>query len=184
MDDQNSSWNYRTEDVAPDRNEFTDNQSLSPTESEPVTWSGSEFIANHKSGFWYLTLVGFLSIVCALVYLVSRDLISVIFIAIMGVLFAVIAGRKPRQFNYSIDSYGIHVGQKFYPYSDFLSFSMQKDGAIGYINMLPLHRLRNELSIYYPPEDEERIFNALASQLPNQQRKETYIDRLVKFIRF
>jgi hypothetical protein len=155
-----------------------------PSSFTPITWTGSEFIANQKGGAWYLGLIGFITLVCVVVYLISRDIVSVVFIAIMGVLFAVIASRKPRQLSYSIDEEGIKVGQRNYFFTDFKSFSLQHHGAIGYVSLLPLHRFRNELSIYFPPENEQAIFDALASHIPNEQRKETLTDKLVQLIRF
>ena len=102
----------------------------------------------------------------------------------MGILFGVVASRKPRQLGYTVDEDGIKVGTKVYLYSDFKSFSMQQHDAIGYVSLLPLHRFHNELSIYFPPDNEEQVFNALAYNLPNEQRKENYIDKLSKFVRF
>jgi hypothetical protein len=41
-----------------------------------------------------------------------------------------------------------------------------------------------ELSIYYPPEEEEKILNVLTGSLPNDQKQEHSFDRLMKRIRF
>ncbi len=151
---------------------------------QPISWTGSEFISNQKNGGWYLALTGFIIVICAIIYFISKDIISIVFIAIMGVLFAIIAGRKPRELQYSIDDQGVHVGQKSYMFTDFKSFSLNRHGAIGYVSLLPLHRFHNELSIYFPPENEQAIFDALATHIPNEQRRETSVDKLTKLIRF
>ncbi len=149
-----------------------------------ISWNGSEFIANQKTALWYFGLAGFIIVVCGIIYLISKDAISIIFVAIIGFLFAIIAGRKPRQLQYSIDEEGVHVGQRTYMFSDFKSFSFNRHGAIGYVSLLPLHRFHNELSIYFPPENEQQIFDVLSQRVPNEQRKETYTDKLTKLIRF
>lgn len=183
MDEQQAGWNFKEEN----------DSDFSPTNSsvdeknqhqETISWVGSEFISNQKTYTWYLGLSGFIFIICLAVYLIGKDIISIFFIIIMGVLFGIIAGRKPRQLQYSIDDEGIRVGQKTFSYAEFRSFSLQRHGAIGYVSLLPFHRFHNELSIYFPPENEQQIFEALASRIPNEQRRENPADKLAKLIRF
>lgn len=183
MDDQKVGWSFNPES---DNSAQDYDQSVyeAPQKSEAVAWTGSEYVNNQKNGMWYLALVGAIILIGGLVYLLSRDIVSVIFIVIVGVLFAFMASRKPRQLQFVVDDHGIQVGQRYYPFSDYLSFSLQRDGAINYISMLPLHRFKNELSIYCPPDQEQKIFEAISSQLPNNQRKETYVDKLARMIRF
>ena len=178
----NNSWSYR-----PEEDESLelglDSASQQPS-FEPITWSGSEFITRQKDIGWYLVLFIALGIIGGLIYLFSKDLLSVIFIVIMGALFAIVAARKPRQLQFMIDDTGLHVGNRVYYFTDFKSFSVQHDGAIGHMDFLPLRRFQGELSVYYAPEDEKRIFDALAARIPHEQRRETILDRLVKLIHF
>ena len=181
----NEGWAFHVEsDPVPLNQQYEDSPTKHSQKTEPITWTGSEFIAQQKNAVWYLLLAVFIVVVCGVIYFISKDVLSVVFIAVMGVLFAIIAGRKPRQLQYQIDNHGLQVGQRSYSFNDFKSFSLQRDGAIGYVNLFPLKRLRNELSIYYAPEDEQRIFEALAQHIPNEQRVESMVDRLTKKIRF
>lgn len=153
--------------------------------ADPITWTGSEFIAVAKTPSWYLGLAGFIVLSCVVLYFISGgDLIPVISVSVIGILFAIIAGKQPRELQYNISDQGVSVGQRHYSFNEFKSFSLQHDGAIGYISFLPLHRLRPELTIYFAPDDEQRIFDTLAQLLPNEQRPETAIDKLVKRIHF
>jgi hypothetical protein len=102
----------------------------------------------------------------------------------VGILFAILAGKQPRQLSYSLDTSGITIGEKFYSYEMFKSFTILEEGAIGCVNLLPLKRFMPELSIYYPPEEEEKILNVLTGSLPNDQKQEHSFDRLMKRIRF
>lgn len=152
--------------------------------SNPIIWTGSEFLDKHKSVGWYFVLFLFIAIICGVVYVIGKDFISVGFIAVMGVLFAIIASRKPRQLQYLIDEQGIHIGRRIYNFFEFKSFSLQREGAIGYINLLPLKRLHPEIAVYYPPEEEQRIFDALAQHIPHEDHKESYVDKFTRLIRF
>lgn len=179
-DGQESGWSFHPEDAS----EAT--APLAPAKHlESISWTGSEFIEQHKNAGWYLGLAGFIALACGITYFVSKkDLLPVVFIGIMGVLFAIIASRKPRQLQYSIDESGLTIGSNHHPFGLFKSFSAGHDGAIGYVSLLPLQRFKPELFIYFAPDDEDKIFDALATYLPHEDRKETVIDRLAKHIRF
>lgn len=184
-DGQNSdSWSFHVESGSADAPPAPDTTPEETHHSEPITWTGSEFISQHKSAGWYLLFFMFIAAVCVIVYVISKEILPVVSIAVMGVLFSIIASHKPRQLQYLIDDHGLQIGNKAYSFNDFKSFSLQKDGAIGYVSLLPLKRLHPEISIYFAPEDEQRIFEALAQHIPNEQRSESAVDKLTKKIRF
>jgi hypothetical protein len=177
---EDTGWSFNPED---DPALASEQSNTAPI--EPISWTGSEFIAQHKTAVWYFGLAGFITLACVVIFFVSKkDILPVIFVAVMGILFGIIASKQPRQLQYIVDEHGISIGAQHYSFSDFKSFSLQHDGAIGYISLLPLHRLKPEISIYFAPEDEQRIFDTLAHFLPNEQREESTIDRLIKRIHF
>ncbi len=153
-------------------------------ENEFVSWTASEFVANHKSVGWYLLFLLGLCLCGGLIYFITHDLISVFVIGIAGILFMVLASRKPRQLTYKIDSQGVMIGEKFYPYSLFKSFGVGQEGVIGAIHLTPLKRFMPELSIYYPPDEEGRILDTLAEYLPHDKHEEAGVDRLLRKMRF
>jgi hypothetical protein len=175
-------WSFRQEE--PDAQDFSQ-QSESAQTVEPIVWTGSEFIAQQKDGGWYMGLFFAILACCVVAFLVTGgDYLSVGFIAIIGILFGIIAGRSPRQLRYQIDNHGITIGNKLYPFTLFKSFAVMQEGAIGYVNLFPLHRFKPEISIYFAPDDADKILNALSNYLPNEQRPEHKVDRLMKHIRF
>ena len=183
--DQTGNWKFHNEDEASAVNEQT---AATPTETqkpqEPVSWTASEFIAHHKDAGWYfLLLIGLVSL-CGLIYFIIGDIISVVAIAVVAFLYLIISNAKPRQRSYSINSQGISIDDKFYPFNSFKSFAITQEGAIGCINFLPLKRLLPEISIYFAPDDGPRIIDVLSGSLPNDQRQERGVDRLMKRLHF
>lgn len=154
-----------------------------PSETE-LTWTASEFIARHKGIGWYLILVLGATVAAVLIYLLSRDFITVGAVVGAVVLFAVAAARKPRVLTYHINEDGLTIGQKFYPYAIFKSFSVMDEDAFSSIMLLPLKRFMPPLSIYYEPADEQRIVTILSHYLPMENRPADAVDRLMKHIRF
>lgn len=162
-------------------------KAASPQKPEPaqsVSWTASEFIDHHKSASWYLLFIVGLGVLVSAVYFIAKDIISSAVIGFTGLLFIILASHKPREMAYKIDGGGITIGTKFYPYAQFKSFGIHRDGAIGAINLMPLKRFMPELSIYYPPEQENNIVEILAYHLPHDQREEQGVDRLLKKLKF
>lgn len=183
MDEQKGQWAYNPED------DGVNSSVAPPLEHKPavhkeITWSASEFIDHHKNMGWYVALFLGVGIFTAIVYLLTKDLMSVLAITTVSALFAMLAGRKPRELPYRLDNRGVTIGDKFYSFSAFKSFALHQDGAVGYISFIPLKRFMPEVSIYFPPDESEKIIDILSDSLPNEQRKENGVDVLMRRLRF
>lgn len=175
---QNNSWSY-----TPEESNIPD-APAAQTDVEPISWTGSEFIDRQKSGGWYMSLAGGIIFLSVVIWFTIHDWIAIIAIVLSGILFGIVAGRAPKQRSFSIDNQGITVDAKFFSYNEFRSFNLLRDGAMGYIELVPLKRFMPEISLYFAPDDEQRIFNTLASFLPHEERTEHKVDRLMRKLKF
>lgn len=167
-------------------NAYSDiSQDHGPATNAHVSWTASEFIDHAKSINWYLTL-GIIGLLGAVgVYFWTKDIISAIAIAIVALLFGIGAGRKPRVLPYEINESGVEIDGKLYHYSDFKTFSLIHDGGpFSSIQLMPLKRFAPPVSMYFSPEDEDKIATALSNYLPYEERKMDATDRLLRRIRF
>lgn len=155
-----------------------------PSHFEAVSWTASEYVSHDKSMGWFIRFGAVALLAIGFIYLLTRDITSVVLLTILGIVFAVFAGRKPEVLAYSIDNSGIQVGRKLYPINVFRSFSIIQEGAIRSILLMPLKRFMPAISVYYAPEDEAKIINALGDLLPHENRKQDPIDKLMLRIRF
>ena len=155
-----------------------------PPAPDDVSWTASEFVAHEKSAGWYGGLAAVAAVVAALVYLLTRDIISTAVVLICGGAFGVLGGKKPRQLQYHLDSSGVTIGSKHFDYEMFRSFSVVPEGAFSSIVFMPLKRFAPLTTIYYAPEDEGKIINILTDRLPFEERKDAMIDSLMKRVRF
>ena len=151
---------------------------------DTITWTASEFIAHEKTSSWYVLLGLGAIIFAAVVYLFTKDILSIIVIFIFAAVFGYFAARKPRVLTYSLDGGGLHIGDKFYPYADFRSFAVMDEGGINAIWLMPLKRFMPSLTIYYAPNDEDKIMDTLASYLPFEERDHDMVERLMRRVRF
>lgn len=149
-----------------------------------VSWTASEFLAHQKNSGWYMILTAGAVVGSAVMYLLTRDMISSLVILMVAILLGAAAARKPRTLSYQLTDQGLHIGPKLYPYRDFKAFSVINEGAINSILLMPMKRFQPSVTVYYAPEDEQKILDVLSAALPYEPRDQDPIDRLMQRIRF
>jgi hypothetical protein len=83
-----------------------------------------------------------------------------------------------------VDEHFLYIGQKFYDWGMFKSFSVIEEDAINSIYLTPLKRFMPAISVYYSPDDEEKILTTISNYLPHEERARDFIDKLMHRIRF
>jgi hypothetical protein len=150
----------------------------------PVSWTASEYIAHAKGMAWFIALGFILFVVVALAYFVTKDVVTPVVLAVAGITFGVFAARSPRVLQYTIDSRGIQIDQKVYPYAELRSFDIIDEGPLPAILLMPLKRFLPPITVFYDEKEEDAILNVLGSYLPHQEQKPDAVDRLMRHIRF
>lgn len=149
-----------------------------------VSWTASEFIAYQKGVGWYVVALMALLVIGGIIFLITKDYISAIMTSLLIFVFIVFASRKPRVLNYEISDQGIHIGNNLINFSTLKSFAVIDEGSIRSIDLLPLKRFMPSISMYFEPQDELNIVQALGSYLPKEERNQPFIDKLMHKIRF
>ncbi len=158
--------------------------SLQISNNADVSWTASEFIAHEKSAGWYAMLGLAAVIIAAIVFLLTKDKISTTVVIFGALTLGVYGSRQPRQLDYTVDSSGIKIGQKFHAYDEFRSFAILPEGAFSSIVFMPLKRFAPLTTIYYAPADEDKIVALLAERLPLEERQLDAVDQFMRRIRF
>jgi len=162
--------------------EVTD--SIVATDHEAVSWTASEYIQHSKDASWYTVALAAIILIAGAGYLVSRDLFTPIAVVVLGALLLIVGSRKPRTFSYMVDAHGIVIENKEYDFNDFQSFSIIQEGPIESVMLLPQKRWSPTISLYFAPDDGQKIFDTLSSFLPFEQREKDTIDKFLHKIRF
>jgi len=153
-------------------------------QDDVVQWKASEFIDHQKSSVWFIVLIMGGIFGGALMYLITRDILSTVVIVVAAVAFGIFAGKKPRTLTYSLTPSNLKIDQKTYRYDEFKSFSVMQEGALYSIILDPIKRFMPPLTIYFAGEDGERIFDALARHLPHEEKRQDFVENLMRKIRF
>lgn len=161
------------------------------TEPEPtleeeaeVSWEASEYIHHQKNSSWYLGFIGVVILAGTLLYLLLRDIFSVVVLILMAVAVGIYAGRKPQVQRYALSQSGLSIGNRHYSFDEFRSFSLNEEGSVLSVTFTPLKRFMPPISIYFMPQDADRIGDVLEGALPHEEHEPDIVDRLMKKIRF
>lgn len=160
------------------------NEPSTPKTIEGVSWSASEFMNHQKTPAWYLSAAMILGVIGFLYYVLMQDYFGSIAIFVLGGLLMVGANRKPRTLQYRVDAMGISVGGRDYVYDDFQSFAIIKEDSIESIMLTPQKRWASIITLYFDPNDGQKIFEVLSTFLPLEERTKDTIDKFLHKIRF
>lgn len=168
-------------------------QPMTPVDEQPardqkgplVSWSASEFVSHEKAASWYLLLGLVAVIVAGIIFLITREVFSIVVVIVLAAALAVFGNIKPRTLNYAIDETGIQIGDKFLMYSDFRSFAVVEDDTnMPSVQLLPQRRFMVPITVYFAPPDEDIIVSTLGNFLPFEHKKRDAVDRWSSRIRF
>lgn len=184
QDGQEAGWQFNSNDSAANSSQsYTETGSVIEP-AQTVSWTASEYASHDKNFVWYASFTGACALIIGVIFLVTRDWISVIILAVFAVAFGVFAGRKPGVLNYAIDAQGIHIGNKTYPLTLFRSFAIVQEGGMHTISLLPLKRFMPPISVFFDPKDEQKIVETLGGSLPQEDRQQDFVDKFMHKIRF
>lgn len=176
FDNQDAKTDYSSTERLPEHQEVSS--------SVEIGWTASEFIDHQKSSGWFMALAGAGVLLAIAVYFITTDVFAAVIIALLAIIFGVGAARKPRILNYSLDESGIAVGDRRTPYEEFRSFAVVSEGAIESIILLPTKRWAPPLSVYFAPEDGDKIIDTLSTFVPFENHEPGLIDKFLHRIHF
>jgi hypothetical protein len=155
-----------------------------PKQKPLIQWNASEFIHHQKNTGWFFPLVIASIVLIVGIFFLTKDILATLVILLGCVTFGMYARQKPRTLTYTLLPTSIKIGNKNYSYDDFKTFSIVQEGPLYSIFLQPIKRFMPPISIYFDPDDGEKIFDTLASHLPHEERSQDPIEKLMQKIRF
>ena len=174
MDEQNQ--------VSEDENNLDNNNNQKVADRSSITWSASEFIDNAKNFSWYITVLFSILVIITLVYLFTHSIFSSIVILILGLSLLFMASLRPKEVDYEIDSKGIIINSVDHPFSDFKSYTLVTEGGLEHVSLVSIKRFTPNRTIYFEPQDKDKILSIVGQFLPLEPASNEPIDRFMKKI--
>lgn len=183
---QENNWQYKpTSGAAETSDPFTPTpMNLEEPRVNSVEWTASEFVAHDKGFGWYAALAAIALVIAAIIYLVTRDVFAVGVVLIMATILGIAGSRKPRTITYRVDNSGLTIGNKFYPYTVYKSFTMPQEGAFVAISLVPLKRIAFPVGAYLAPDSQEKVLEIISAHLPLERGEPGAIDQIMGRLRF
>ncbi len=187
MADNDSTWQYKPDGKSPNTDSTYSSDRSKPTQrpnksSESVAWSASEYIEHQRGAGWYFALAAATLAISAGLYFL-KDKFAAASVIIVGVIVAFFVQRKPQQIPYELSGRGVQIGEKFYSYNQFKSFSIIRDGPLSNVSFLPLKRFMPPISAYFDPKDEQQIVEIVGDHLPYEDRNPDRMDVISRRLR-
>jgi len=162
----------------------SDDDSATETDTQAITWTASEFHVHEKSAGWYIILAIATIGVAAILYLLTKSIVTPVVIVVCGATLGVYATHRPGELNYAMNRHGIRIGSKQYLYDEFQLFIVTPDSSIPEVTLIPVKRFMPSLSVRYTPENMNEVLGMLSEYLPFEERRPDLIDSLMRHIRF
>lgn len=186
--EDNPQWQYHSGKLKTEYedydNSYKTDEAQKDSQNAGIIWSASEFVSHQKNTKWYVLLGIGAIVVSGILYLVTREIFSIVVVVILAIALGVFGAVKPKTLDYAIGDEGLQIGPKQFPYTTFHSFAVIDDAAIAYIQLLPQKRFMAPISIYFAPEDEKKIVDYLGGHLPLEHKKRDFTDKLASRIHF
>lgn len=180
-------WNYTSGKLTAQENQSLNEDSTQPLVNQDevlVSWSASEFVEHDKTSGWYITLAVSSVILAFFMFLITRQILSVIVVLVMAAAFAVYGSTKPRSLNYTVTPSGLQIGDKVYPFNTVKSFCIIGEGGMPYVQLLLQKRLSVPIVAYAAPDQIDHIAEVIGRFVPYDQKKRDIADKISSRIRF
>lgn len=175
----------RTEDPTPwqaaqEEQFIQEQQPITQSQFDTVTWSSAEYIEHDRTPLWYGVFAGVLLAITLFMFFVTNELLAAIAILIVGGSVFFFASRPPLTRTYTLTPQTISIDSRSYELADFTSFAVVQEGVRDSIWLKPNKRFAPMLMIYFEPEDEQKIVEALSSLLPLEERQLDNLDKITR----
>lgn len=151
-------------------------------QNDSFKWEAPEYAHEPKRADWFWAL-GIIAIAAAVTAILLENILFAIIIVIAAVALALSAAQKPKPASFEMHKDGIQVNRTLYPYKELDSFSVSAPGAEPQIIIQSKRFLMPHIVVPLAPDmDPEEIRNFLTQYLEEEERDETLIESIMRFL--
>lgn len=150
-----------------------------------ITWKAPEFEHVEKSTAWYW---GSMAIAIALIAIAlwQKNFLFAVFIVIAELAVFMLAGEKPKMWDFSIDERGVTIEKhKTYKYADITMYDIHEfSDEYHELVLKTKSKLHHYIKLFIRVEDEEKIDDLLGKKLQRGEIEVSFIELLERLIGF
>jgi hypothetical protein len=157
--------------------------------NEKLNWSALEYEEKEKSADWFWAL-GIIIVTSSIAAIIFGDYFFAALLVLSGVLLGVFAVKKPETIFYELNSKGLQIGNRIYPYENIKSFWIQIEQP-EQVNVRPIlfiHSERIFMPIISIPINETLAndvhFIMTSKNIPEVEMREHPTDKIMEVLGF
>jgi len=150
---------------------------------QPIEWETESFETHQRGWSWYVVVIIILLAVLAYTIYLRRWVLAGVTVMVGVVLY--LSGRlRSEKIKCRIDSQGIAVGEKVFPYEQLKTFWISQSAGQLKLNLITTFRFMPVISVMITAELMDRLRQTLGGKLPEApNRGEDWIDRINRWLK-
>jgi len=151
--------------------------------SEQINWDAEEFEHRPKSNDWYWA-VGIITVAIAVGSIMFENILLAVFIIISSLALVLQSAQKPKLLNISVDSRGILINKRLFPFNSLESFWLEKTDYEDRLIVKSKKALMPFIIIPVHQEDSVEIEQFIAEHLKEEELHESLAQKIMERLGF
>ena len=156
---------------------------------EKLNWSALEFEERERSKDWFWAL-GIIVVTSSIAAIIFNDYFFAVLLIISGLLLGFFAVKKPDVISYELNTDGLKIGNRLYPFENIKAFWVQlnSDKQLNAKNLLFIKSERIFIPIIAVPIEEtmaeEIHYKMTSKEIPEVEMKEHPAEKIMEVLGF
>jgi hypothetical protein len=172
MDNTNLGGLYKGSGVSTqDTNDLVDptqqkNDHLTNNQPQTIAWQDYEFPVRVKSKKWFLKIIAATAIIGAILFILSRDYVTIIALIVGVLVLIAYSFRKPKITNFTVNKQRITIGKHQFSFMDYNAYFMKEYENHNAIVLIPYKRFAPSVTIYIKDEYVDQVVDLISEIIP------------------
>ncbi|MBU1092280.1 hypothetical protein KJ836_01220, partial [Patescibacteria group bacterium] len=158
--------------------EVTQNNSF-----EPIIWQADEFETHTRDWRWYMVFSLILAVLIGYgIY--SKQWILLLSMIVVGGLLLFSNRIRPRQMTYQINSAGLNINDKLYPFEQLKNYWFYTKDGKTYLNFVSTSKFMPAITVRIGQDIQDAVQAVLSNILPmSDHNDEDWIDKINRWLK-
>ncbi len=148
-----------------------------------ITWETIEYLHREKTADWYW-IVSIVTLSIALISIILNNIIFAILIIVASFTLSLLSSQKPKIIKAEVNNIGVLINKTLYPYKELDSFWVETRDHNDRILLKSKKILMPLISVFIDDVDPEEVRELLAEHLPEEEHREPFLEKLLKYLGF
>jgi hypothetical protein len=147
-------------------NDSNPETNLANNQTQFIAWQDYEFPVKTKSLKWFIKIIIATIVIGAVLYLLSRDYVTIVALFVGVLILVVYSFRKPKMTNFMIDKYRVVVGKHQFNFLDYRAYFMKEYENHNAVVLIPYKRFAPSVTIYIRADYVDKVVDFISQIIP------------------